>query len=227
MTSTLQVPEARFSTIEEAYEVLGPVMRAIASAVGRHCEVVLHDLTSGNLGSSIYAIENGHVSGRVVGGPSTNLGLEVMKDESADHNAFGYRGLTDDGRELHSSSLYYRDHSGKVIAAFCVNYDLTPLQMASEALGNLMPHATPGDDGPKEIVSPDIGSILEKMIGDAVAAVGKTAATMDKTERIEVLRLLEDRGAFAIKRAADIVAKRLGVSRVTIYGYLDEVRNGA
>ena len=38
--------------------------------------------------------------------------------------------------------------------------------------------------------------------------------------------LLEDRGAFHIKRAAEKISARLGVSRVTAYGYLDEVRRG-
>lgn len=217
--------DARFDSVEDAYRVLKPVMQAIASAVGKHCEVVLHDLSSRDLDHSIYAIENGHVSGRVVGGPSTNLGLEVLKDESADHDAFGYRGRTDDGRELQSSSVYYRDHQGRVIAALCVNYDLTPLQTVSTLLGALIPDSSGSDDSPRELVSPDITSVLDKMIAEAIAAVGKTAATMDKADRVEVLRLLEDRGAFAIKRAADIVARRLGVSRVTIYGYLDEVRN--
>jgi predicted transcriptional regulator YheO len=50
---------------------------------------------------------------------------------------------------------------------------------------------------------------------------------MTKADRIEVLRLLEDRGAFHIKRAAEKVSARLGVSRVTTYGYLDEVRRSS
>ena len=62
------------------------------------------------------------------------------------------------------------------------------------------------------------------MINEAIAAVGKPATAMGKADRIDVLRLLEDRGAFHIKRAAEKVSARLGVSRVTTYGYLDEVR---
>ena len=64
------------------------------------------------------------------------------------------------------------------------------------------------------------------MITEAMDAVGKPAPAMSKPDRIEVLRLLEARGAFHIKRAADRVSARLGVSRVTVYGYLDEVRRG-
>ncbi|MFP3423033.1 PAS domain-containing protein, partial [Bacillus sp. SIMBA_161] len=73
-------------------------MQAIAAVGGTDCEVVLHDLSSHDLDHSIAAIVNGHVSGREVGGPSTNLGIEVLQNEAADHNAYGYRGRTSDGR---------------------------------------------------------------------------------------------------------------------------------
>jgi len=219
----------RFADIAEVHRTLAPVMEAIAAATGPHCEVVLHDLTSRDLEHSVYAIVNGHVSGRSVGGPSTNLGAEVLRDETKDHNAYGYRGLTTDGRELVSSSVYYRDHDGHIIAALCINRDLSPVQTAIAALTGLAPQEQPGVEGeaPHEIVSPDVSSVLEDMITEAITAVGKPAAAMSKADRIEVLRRLEDRGAFHIKRAAEKVSARLGVSRVTTYGYLDEVRRTA
>ena len=174
--ATPESPE-RFADIAAVHRTLAPVMEAIAAVGGPYCDVVLHDLSSRDLEHSVYAIVNGHVSGRSVGGPSTNLGAEVLRDETKDHNAYGYRGLTADGRELISSSVYYRDLDGH-----------------------------------------------EDMINEAIAAVGKPATAMGKADRIDVLRLLEDRGAFHIKRAAEKVSARLGVSRVTTYGYLDEVR---
>lgn len=227
MTALLPSTEMAFADIEEAHRALSPVMHAIAGAVGEHCEIVLHDLSAGDLDHSIYAIVNGHVSGRSVGGPSTNLGVEVLRDQSADHNAFGYRGRTADGRELVSSSVYYRDHEGRIIAAFCINVDLTPMQTAANAIAALMPGAQAAEEeAPHELVGPDVSSVLDDMISEAIAMIGKPAPGMSKADRIEVLRMLEARGAFHIKRAADKVSARLGVSRVTVYGYLDEVRRG-
>jgi predicted transcriptional regulator YheO len=89
-------------TFEDAAEVLRtfrPVMRAIAAAGGPTCEVVLHNLDGADidLGHTIMAIENGHVTGREVGGPSTSLGLDVLQNRRGDHDAFGYRGFTGDG----------------------------------------------------------------------------------------------------------------------------------
>lgn len=218
------VTSGRFESIEAAHLVLGPVMQAIASAVGDHCEVVLHDLSRRDLDRTIHAIVNGHVTGREVGGPSTNLALEVVHDEEAEHDEFGYVGRTADGRELHCSSVYYRDGSGRFVAALCINIDLTPLQTAQNLVRGLLPSTAP-ESRDREFHTPDIASLLETMITDAVAAVGRPVATMDKSDRIAVLRALDDRGAFHVKRSVETVAKRLGISKVTAYAYLDQLRS--
>jgi len=220
-------PTPTFQTIDEAVAVLVPIMHGITEAVGRYCEVVLHDLSRGDLAHSIIAIENGEVTGRHIGGPSTNLGLDLLNDESADPNRFGYRGRTSDGRELHSSSIYFRNPEGHIIAALCINVDTTPFQVLQHTVAAVLPPALMEQEQPEmEIVAPDISSILETMIDDAVRTVGKAVPLMSKADRIEVLRLLQERGAFHVKKAVNQVAKRLGISRVTAYGYLDEIRNG-
>ncbi|WP_165831697.1 helix-turn-helix transcriptional regulator [Brachybacterium endophyticum] len=230
MSGTQTAPtDVRFADIEEAHRALAPIMEAVAAVGGPHCEVVLHDLSEGDLEHSIHAILNGHVSGREEGGPSTNLGVEVLRDGSQDHNAYGYRARTADGRELISSSVYYRDHEGRIIASLCINRDLSPLQGAMDALAALAPEMSTGEtasEPPRELVGPDVATVLDDMIAEAIATVGRPTPAMTKADRIEVLRLLEARGAFHIKRAAERVSARLGVSRVTTYGYLDEVRRG-
>ena len=214
-------------TIEELHALLAPAMKAIATAVGPHCEVVLHDLSSRqvDLRHTIRAIENPQVTGRAVGGPSTNLGLEVLRDEAADHNAFGYRGQTEDGRQLHCSSVYYRNAAGHVIGALCVNVDLTPLQHAQALIGSLLP-ATSGQRA-KETHAPDIATVLDTLFESAVDAVGKPVAMMDRADRMEVLATLDRQGAFEIRRSVEMVSRRLGISKVTAYAYLDELRKAA
>ena len=45
-----------------------------------------------------------------------------------------------------------------------------------------------------------------------------------KERRIEVIRFMNERGIFLMKGALERVADRLGISKVTVYSYLDEVR---
>ncbi|GIH92233.1 DNA-binding protein [Planobispora siamensis] len=205
--------------------ILRPIMKAVAAAVGPHCEVVLHDLSREGMDRTIAAIENGHVTGRVVGGPSTNLGLEMRRKEAEDHDEYGYRGRTSDGRELRSSSVYLRDPDGRVIAALCVNVDMTPLQAARASLDEVLRSNENAPDR-NEVFAGDISEVLDNLIETAIANTGRTVALMEREHKIEVLRFLDQKGAFFVKRAVDRVARRLGVSRVTAYNYLDQVRAG-
>lgn len=52
-------------------------VKTIAEMFGKKCEVLIHDFR--NPQHSIMAIENGHVTGRKIGDPITDLALSVWK----------------------------------------------------------------------------------------------------------------------------------------------------
>ena len=223
-----------FETIDEVLAVYGPLLPAISAAIGPRCEVVIHDLSAEDvdLSATIVAIAHGEVSGREVGGPSSNLGFEVLADSAEDHDAFGYGGRTRDGRELRSSSLYLRNAGGRVIAALCINYDLSAvraLQSLASALDPAVPAdiagvAAPGADGPQEVLGADIGDVVEDMITRAIAETGRPAGTLGREEKVRIVRRLDERGVTRVGDAVRRIAARLEVSRSTAYQYLDEAR---
>jgi len=223
--------EANRQTYESAEEVLRlyqPVMRALATAAGPTTEVVLHNLDGADvdLGHTIMAIENGHVTGRAVGGPSTSLGLDVMKDRRADHDAFGYTGHTSDGRELRCSSVYFHNSVGDIIASLCINVDLSPLQQVRNMLTALLPSSTATSDSPKEHFGTDLVAVMDSMISDAIHEIGRPVENMSRDDKISVLKRLDERGATQMRKSVEAIAKRLGISRVTAYSYLEEARIG-
>jgi hypothetical protein len=68
---------------------------------------------------------------------------------------------------------------------------------------------------------PHLGATIEQLIEMAETSLGKRVADMGRTEKQQVVRFLDERGAFLIRRAVEDVADRLGVTRFTIYNYLD------
>ncbi len=219
-------------TFESATDVLiahRQVMRAIAAAGGPSCEVVLHNLDGADvdLGHTIMAIENGHVTGRTVGGPSTSLGLDVLQNRQKDHDAFGYRGFTGDGRELRCSSVYFHNSAGDIIAALCINVDLSGLQHARAILDGLLPTASDSSDKPDEYFGRDLVSVMDAMITEAIRETGKPVGQMSRDDKITVLETLDQRGATQMRKSVEAIATRLGISRVTAYAYLDEARSRA
>lgn len=221
--------DAARETYESAEDVLTryrPIMRALAAAGGPTVEVVLHNLDGADvdLGHTIMAIENGHVTGRAVGGPSTSLGLDVLKDRRGNHDAFGYTAFTSDGRELRCSSVYFHNAAGEIIASFCINVDLSPLQNVRSALDALLPPSVPAADAPREHFGTDLVSVMDAMITDAIGDIGRPVAQMSRDDKIAVLQRLDQRGATRMRKSIESIAKRLGISRVTAYAYLDEAR---
>lgn len=214
-----------YESAEEVLRLYRPVLRALATAAGPTVEVVLHNLdgTDVDLGHTIMAIENGHVTGRAVGGPSTSLGLDVLKDRRKNHDAFGYTGYTSDGRELRCSSVYFHNSAGDIIASLCVNVDLSPLLLARKSLDALLPSPVPAD-APKEHFGADLVSVMDSMITEAIREIGRPLESMTRDDKITVLERLDQRGATQMRKSVEAIAKRLGISRVTAYSYLEEAR---
>lgn len=62
---------------------------------------------------------------------------------------------------------------------------------------------------------------LDHLIGQVEADLGGTLASLDRSEKQQAVALLHERGAFALRRSTDAVAEAMGVSRITIYNYLN------
>jgi len=212
--------------MDELLPFLQPIARAIAATIGPRCEVVIHDIEAyDRLGSTIVHIENGHVTGRKVGGPTTNLGLEALKSGDTDPDRFNYRSFTRDGRTLRSSSVYFRNRHGQLIGALCVNFDVSAYDKAREALDELLGNLQERGEV-EEVFGADIGEVLDGMVEASIARTGKPVQLMEREDKIAILRELDNRGAFLVKRGVERVSRALGISRVTAYAYLDEARNG-
>ena len=190
---------------------------ALAKQFGDNCEVVVHDLTKAE--NSIVAIENGHVSQRKVGDGPSHIVLEAMKrnsEELTDH--LGYLARTHDGRIVKSSTIYIRDENGKVEAILSINYDITGLLMAESAVKSIINH----DDGEKpERIPQNVNDLLDDLIDQSVANVGKPVALMSKEDKIRAIQYLNNAGAFLITKSGDKVAKHFGISKYTLYSYID------
>jgi HTH domain len=66
-----------------------------------------------------------------------------------------------------------------------------------------------------------LAATIPQLIDMAQNRIGKEIAAMSRTEKQQVVHFLDERGVFLIRRAVEDVAERLGVSRFTIYNYLD------
>lgn len=194
--------------------------KGLAAQFGPNCEVVVHDLTGGSPDSSIVIIENGQVSGRKVGdGPSREV-LDAIRSGKTAEDHLGYLVKTEDGKILKSSSIYIRDESGAVVGLFGINYDISLLLAVEDTLQNF----TASNAAVKipERIPRNVSELLDDLIAQSVRLVGKPTALMTKEDKIRAIQFLSDAGAFLITKSGDRVSKFFGISKFTLYNYLDE-----
>ncbi|MBC8077257.1 MAG: transcriptional regulator [Chloroflexales bacterium] len=199
-----------------SFAVCEQIAEAIARTFGDICEVVIHDFA--NIEHSVTFIA-GNVTGRAVGDGPTDLLLRAVRARHTEQDLYGYTGHTLDGKTLRSSSVFLRDEAGAVYGAFCINVDVTHLAQVEGWLARLL-HAQPGPEV-SETFTRDMSEALEVMLAEAALEIGVPVAHMNRAQKIELVQLLAERGAFRIKKAVTLVAERLGVSRFTVYNYLN------
>lgn len=199
--------------------MLRQVASGIAAQFGSDCEVVVHDLGR-NVEHSIVAIENGHVTGREVGDGASSVVLEQMRSNNSqpkDHLAYLTR--TPDGKILKSSTIYVRNNRGKVGAILAINMDISKMLMVEEALKPLLSTGETTTSEPEKIVN--VKDLLEDLIEQSVALVGKPVALMTKDDKIRAIQFLSQNGAFLVTKAGDKIAKYFSISKYTLYSYID------
>ena len=187
--------------------VLKQIAHDIACQFGPDCEVVIHDLKTKDPENSIVYIENGHVTNRGIGDGPSNAVFDVIRhnnnktqDEPRDHA--GYLMKTSDGKILKCSTSYIRDDDGSLHYVFGINYDISRLTMIESAVH-------------------DVNDLLDHLIEESVALVGKPVALMNKEDKVTAIQFLNDSGAFLITKSGDKVANYFGISKYTLYSYID------
>ena len=199
-------------------EVLKAIGDGVSGTLGEWCEVVIHDLS--DLDHSIVYIV-GNVTGRKVGGPMTDLGLTHIRSQRTEP-LVNYTSYTDDGKTLRCGSVFIHDENGNPVASFCLNVNVTPFLLFSRFLRTL----PAGEDelDVTELFSEDLAQMVETMIAECAYQVGKPISLMSKSDRLQMVKLLDERGVFQLRKSVPLVAERLGVTQKTIYNYLAELQ---
>ncbi len=218
---------------ELVIETLKWVVEGLQQIIGSDVEIVLHDLSKP--GHSVVAIANGHITGRSIGspiisGPFGDLGLQkLMSGEAAEAGkpysiVSDYRTRSRIGHQLDSTSIILRDDKSEAYAAFCVNADHSRLRELDGVVKGLLAAIGGVSPEPVEPESASVDDLVQEIIQSGIAATEKPVAAMGREDKMEAVRHMNDRGLFLIRSSVDLAAAHLGITRFTVYNYLDQLR---
>lgn len=70
----------------------------------------------------------------------------------------------------------------------------------------------------------DLSDGLARLIRTVEHELGGQLSELPRARKQHAVRLLEERGAFEMRHSAETVAEAMGMSRFTIYNYLNRIR---
>ena len=196
----------------------------VSESFGAKCEVVLHDLSIPE--NSVVYVANGLVTNRALGQSFDHLVKDVLlsKKFSNDYNA-NYMFKTKDGRQIKSSTSLIRDEHDEVIGAFCINIEVDDLSRMRQFLNSFFADGDQEDTGEDAIATEKFDNVMEIIDDLIVKTIGaRDVSAQTRRENIQLVKFMYDKGIFLAKGSIDKVAEKLGISPVTVYSYLDEVK---
>lgn len=196
------------------------VVDGIAAMYGEHTEVVLHSLDARD--PSVIKIANGHITGRKLGAPITNLALLKLKTGQDISNSYLTKCAT--GKTLRSITTIIRNSQNRAIGLLCINSDMdAPLQ---SVLRSMMPDSMINADftSSPEVFARNIDEALHSSIDSVNNEVRQNSAIAPSKKSREIVTQLYELGIFELKDSAQVAATRLDISVHTIYRYLREIK---
>ncbi len=195
-------------------EQVKQIADGLAKTFAPFCEVVVHDLL--DPAHAVLAIHN-NLSGRAVGHPATELGLARIMDPGFEQVIANYPNRFSDGRQVKSTSIGIKDSEGRYIAALCMNIDLTVFQGFQGMLNQFVALQT--DAPANETLDPAGAEGIRARIDQFAARLATTPRALKAEDRRALVKELKAAGLLDLRRAMEIVAAHLGVSRASVYSY--------
>lgn len=216
----VSIGEEKLITAEEVLTYLNKIAKGIADTFGPDCETLVIDMD--NQAHAILSINNGHVTGRSIGGPASALALDAVRSNEKGRDLTSFRSVLENGHSIKTSVFSVYDSDSKRTFVLVINFDYTRLltgMMSMENLTRIQLQDT------HNVFYQNTNELFTKMLNEAIDQIGHSPKDMTRAERIQVVRTLNEKGGLLIQRSVQTLAESLGVSRCTIYNYLKEIQS--
>lgn len=192
-----------------------PVCEAIVALFAPFAEVAVHDIRR----DLIVGMWN-PLSDRSVGDHAL---IDELPPPDQDARVIGpYLKVLADGRAVTSVSVVLRNAKGAPRGLLCIDFDRSPLDAMIDLLVRF---AAPVDDRRPERGGRDWRDQILLVVDEECRSRRFRPDRLTREQRLEVVRVLDDRGLFATRNAAAHAGRALGVSRTTVYALLKEARS--
>lgn len=185
---------------------------------GENCEVVIHNLA--RLDASVMKIVNGHLSGRQVGAPISEVTLsfvnKMLATPSLRHLTYFAKNKRGDTFKASISAI--EGEKGNIIGLFCVNFYLSVSLFSM--LQNFTPAARTESENISETFVENAEELMLNALEEAKKSVYDNLAISSSNKNKEIVAILYQKGIFNLKDSVITIANHLGISKNTVYMHI-------
>lgn len=216
-----------------------PLITFLAKTLGPDYEIALHDYST--KGSSLVALENGHISGRHLGAPLNTRCLEAIYSEEYRNCHFitDYTTRSAEGKMLRSCSFFIKDDQAELIGLLCINFnDARHQNLIQDILRLCHPdnfveqkyiykdqHTIPEASAEElENLHSSVSEAIEDRIRKIVLSKGIPVERLTADEKMEIVKEMYDKGIFILKGSVKEVSIHLKCSQTSVYRYVNNLK---
>lgn len=210
------------------------VVQMLRGQFGDSCDAVLYALEEAEPPHGSVIAASGTTTNSKPGDSLPAFLLEHIQTHGY-KNAYGFINKSFPGLVLRTSIQFLFSYSRKAIGCLCIHHNIVHIKMITSFLEELTRPSNLEDDDEQEgskVVSEksysasDIQGFLNSIISEfIIERIGDgNFSSLEKSDKLALIAELDQRGVFLVKGAVNLIAKRINVSKFSIYNYLDEIR---
>ncbi|WP_225358916.1 helix-turn-helix transcriptional regulator [Lacticaseibacillus zeae] len=216
-----------------------PFLKFLAHVLGPTTEIVMHAINPATDGydSSIVFLANS-ISGRTMDSPATDFIAKVLHDKLYQQQDYvvHYQSTLMNGKKVNSASFFIKNPAGELIGMICINTDVSRFQqlatlekLSEELLQAFQPELAPAADllestPPTENLFIQPEGAIRQVVIEQTGTPNPPIADLTRKEKIAIVRRLYEQHFFELKDAVAKTADYLNMSTVSIYKYLQIIK---
>ncbi|RXT27184.1 hypothetical protein BVJ53_04355 [Lacticaseibacillus chiayiensis] len=216
-----------------------PFLKFLAHVLGPTTEIVMHAINPASDGydSSIIFLENS-ISGRTMDSPATDFIAKVLHDKLYQQQDYvvHYQSTLMNGKKVNSASFFIKNEAGELIGMICINTDVSRFQqlatlekLSEELLQAFQPELSPAANPlaaatPTENLFIQPEGAIRQVVSELTGSPNPPIADLTRKEKIAIVRRLYEQHFFELKDAVAKTATYLNMSTVSIYKYLQIIK---
>ncbi|KMY51014.1 helix-turn-helix transcriptional regulator [Peribacillus loiseleuriae] len=201
-----------------------PMIKFFARFLGTDAEVIVYDTNK----EEVVLIENPFNPEMGVGSEIPDLEKKFLKQElyKEEESIVNYRAFSSERKKLRSATHFIKNANRELIGMLTINYKVDELIELRSVLNRIISGSEPiqyKGENFYESFNLSFEDLMNNTIQEALTNFHVPPERLSHDEKMELIRMLDEKGTFLLKGSIAELAKILHTSETSIYRYISKL----